>query len=121
MPDTAEALFLDVPLLHGLLAEMPASVLVGVVPLIDNGVVQLADRMRDGMDAGTEGAARAAHALAGAASTIGLRRTAVQARETEEALLAGETARAAALAGELQRDHPAAIEALRGFLARRAA
>jgi HPt (histidine-containing phosphotransfer) domain-containing protein len=108
-------------LLHGLLAEIPPSVLAGVVPMIDAGIAQLADRLREVSDAGMEPAARAAHALAGAASTIGLRRTAVQARETEAALLRGETARATALAGELQRDHPAAVEAFRGFLARRAA
>jgi chemotaxis protein histidine kinase CheA len=119
MPDTSA--LIDEPVLRGLLTEMPATVLTGVLPLIDAGIAHLAARLGDLPSAGAEPAARAAHSLAGAASTVGLRWTAQQARETEAALRRGEATRAAAIADEIARTHPTAVAALNGFLAGRAA
>jgi chemotaxis protein histidine kinase CheA len=122
MPDTiTPAALLDEPLLLGLLAEVPATVVTGVLPLIDAGIAHLAARLGDLSSAGAEPAARAAHSLAGAASTVGLRWTAQRARETETALRRGEAARAAAITDEIVRTHPTAIAALNGFLAGQAA
>lgn len=121
MTDAVPAPLLDEPLLHGLLAEMPATVVTGVLPLIDAGIAQLAARLGDVPVAGAEPAARAAHSLAGAASTVGLRWTAQRARDTEAALRRGDADRAVAIADEIVRTHPAAVAALAGFLERRAA
>jgi hypothetical protein len=121
MPDTtAPATLIDEPLLRGLLTEMPATVVTGVLPLIDAGIAHLVARLGDLPSAGAEPAARAAHSLAGAASTVGLRWTAQRARDTEAALRRGEAARAVAIADEIARTHPAAVAALNGFLAGRA-
>ena len=69
--------------------------MTGVLPLIDAGIAHLAARLGDLSSAGAEPAARAAHSLAGAASTVGLRWTALRARETETALRRGEERTAA--------------------------